>query len=261
MASIKLNDVSIDFSIFGGQKSFRKALFDSSRKTLFKSHVGGTIRQEESSGNLSVAALQNISLDIKDGDRLGLIGPNGAGKTTLLRLMAGIYHPTRGTMVTEGNISSLFSPGVGMDPEDTGYDNIYTCGLYLGLSNKEIEDLIPDIEEFTELGDYLAIPVRTYSTGMMVRLAFAITTAIHPEILLLDEGLGAGDARFASKAEERVNALIGRASIIVIASHSEGLIRQMCNKAIFLEEGKMIASGPVDEVMERYLESSQPVEG
>jgi len=261
LASITLNDVCIDFSIYGGQKSFRKALFDSSRKTLFKSRVGGVIKQEESTGNLSVSALQNISIDIKDGDRLGLVGPNGAGKTTLLRLMAGIYFPTTGTIETVGKVSSLFSPGVGMDPEDTGYDNIYTCGLYLGLSNKEIEELIPDIEEFTELGDYLAIPVRTYSTGMMVRLAFAITTAIHPEILLLDEGLGAGDARFANKAEERVNALIGRASIIVIASHSEGLIRQMCNKAIYLEEGVIRASGSVDDVMQVYADSSQPAEG
>ncbi len=248
MASVEVKNVDLVFPVYGIQKSLRKSMFTAA--------VGGIINKNKNKKRqVSVTALQNVNFTLSDGDRLGIIGPNGAGKSTLLRLLAGIFHPTNGIVSVDGRVSSLFTSGVGMDLEDSGYENIYTCGLYLGLSNKEIHQIVPEIEEFTELGDFLSLPVRTYSTGMMVRLAFAITTAIHPEILLLDEGLGAGDAKFAEKANQRVNDLIGRASILVIASHSDNLIEKFCNKAMFLNEGQLIALGPVDEVTTLYRET------
>jgi ABC-type polysaccharide/polyol phosphate transport system ATPase subunit len=146
----------------------------------------------------------------------------------------------------------LFNVSPGLDPDDTGYENIITCGLLLGMTRDEIERKLPEIEAFTELSDYLSLPARTYSTGMLVRLGFAIATAIDPEILLLDEGLGAGDARFAKRAAQRVEALIERSSIMVLASHSDELIRQMCSRAVLLDHGCVVADGPTDEVLEVY---------
>jgi ABC-type polysaccharide/polyol phosphate transport system ATPase subunit len=169
-----------------------------------------------------------------------------------MRVMAGIYEPTQGRIVIDGRVSPLFIAAPGMDPDDTGYENIITCGLFLGMSRSEIDRKIPDIDAFAELGDYLELPARTYSTGMLVRLGFAIATAIDPEILLLDEGLGAGDARFINKARARIEALISRSSIMVLASHSDELIRQMCNRAILLHHGRVIADGTPDQVIEQY---------
>lgn len=245
MAAISLRNVSLKFPVFGAGRSFRKS--------LFSTRIGGLIGREGASHqHVTVTALQNVSCEIAKGDRVGLIGYNGAGKSTMLRLMAGIYRATEGEVAVNGKVTALFSSGLGMDPEDTGYENIYTCGLYLGMSPKEIEKIVPEIEEFTELGDFLSLPVRTYSSGMMVRLSFAVTTAVHPEILLLDEGLGAGDARFADKAVKRVNDLVSRASVLVIASHSDQLIRSFCDRAILLHEGRIIEAGPVDVVLKTY---------
>lgn len=245
MAHILIEDVSIHFPIYGISRSFRH--------TLLKRTVGGLIdASRESKDRVTIKALNNISLDIGDGDRVGLIGPNGAGKSTMLRLMATILEPTSGSISVSGKIFALFAPGVGMDPEDTGYNNIYNCGLYLGLSRHQIDSLIPDVEEFTELGDYLKLPVRTYSTGMVVRLAFAIATSIHPEILLLDEGLGAGDARFADKAKQRMSDLVNRASIIVLASHSDDLIKTLCDKAVLMSEGGAVAYGDTSDIIAQY---------
>ena len=249
MASISVQDVSVKFPVYGAGRSFRKA--------LFSAPIGGLIGIEGGGKqHLTVTALKNISFDLKDGDRVGLIGLNGAGKTTMLRLLAGIYHPTEGGVSVNGKVSALFSAGLGLDPEDTGYENIYTCGLYLGMSPDQIKEIVPDVENFTELGDFLHLPVRTYSSGMMVRLAFAITTAVHPEILLLDEGLGAGDARFADKAVQRVNDLVNRASILVLASHSEALIEKMCSTCLLLHEGEIMTSGPVKDVLEVYRQQN-----
>ena len=197
-------------------------------------------------------ALDNVSLTINHGDQLGILGHNGAGKSTLLRVLAGIYQPSQGSISIDGRVSPLFSTSPGLVADDTGYENIVTCGLLLGMTRDEIERKLPEIEAFTELSDYLALPVRTYSSGMLVRLGFAIATAIDPEILLLDEGLGAGDARFATRAANRVKALIERSSIMVLASHSDELIRQMCKRAILLDRGQVIADGPTEEVLEIY---------
>ncbi|MCA9461670.1 MAG: ABC transporter ATP-binding protein [Nitrospira sp.] len=252
MASLVLENVTIDFPIYGSQKTFRHALFE---KT-----TGGFIRREGTKNQrVTVRALENISLNLSHGDRLGMIGHNGAGKSTLLRVCAGVYEPTYGKISINGKVSPLFSTSPGLDGDDTGYENIQTCGMFLGMTPEEIVRKTPEIEQFSELGDYLSLPVRTYSTGMLVRLGFGIATSIDPEILLLDEGLGAGDARFAERANKRVDALVERASILVLASHSDALIKTMCNKAILLQGGRVIASGSVDEVIKEYHDLNKSV--
>lgn len=249
MASLILENVTVDFPIYGTQKSFRVAL---------RSATGGLIRREGlRHERVTVRALDRVSLMLKHDDRLGIIGHNGAGKSTLLRLCAGVYEPTQGRVFIEGKVSSLFNISPGLDPDDTGYENILTCGLYLGMTHEEIARKTPDIEQFSELGEYLSLPVRTYSTGMLMRLGFAIATAIDPEILVLDEGLGAGDARFAERAKRRVDDLVGRSSIMIFASHSEDLILSMCNRAILLQTGTVVASGEVHEVMDTYRKLNQ----
>jgi ABC-type polysaccharide/polyol phosphate transport system ATPase subunit len=181
-----------------------------------------------------------------------LIGHNGAGKSTLLKALAGVYWPDVGSIAIEGRISPLFVSAPGLDLEDSGYENIKTCGMFLGMSAEEIEHKAPEIAEFCELGEYLELPVRTYSAGMITRLCFAIATSIDPDILLLDEGLAAGDARFAARAEDRMHALIQRTRILVLASHSDVLIRTMCNKAALMEKGQILAVGSVDEILREY---------
>jgi ABC-type polysaccharide/polyol phosphate transport system ATPase subunit len=247
LASIALENVTVDFKIYGTQRSFRKALF---------SRTGGSViaRTDSSRGGVTVRALDNVSICLGHGDRLGLIGHNGAGKTTLLRVFAGIYQPTMGRVITSGRLSPLFNTAPGLDMDDTGYENLITCGLFLGMSRSEIIDKTREIEEFAELGDFMGLPVRSYSTGMLTRLSFAVATAIEPDILILDEGLGAGDARFVERAKRRVDALIARSSIVVLASHSEGLLRQICNRAMLLASGRVAAQGPIDEVIETYHE-------
>ena len=193
-----------------------------------------------------------MSLKLGHGDRLGILGHNGAGKSTLLRVMAGVYVPTTGRVIIDGSVSPLFNSSPGLDIDDTGYENILTCGMLLGMTLNEIRVKTPEIAEFTELGDYLNLPVRTYSTGMVTRLGFAIATSIDPEILLLDEGLAAGDARFAEHANRRIDALVERSSILVLASHSEALIRAMCNRAMLLDGGRNVVLGGVDDVIEVY---------
>jgi ABC-type polysaccharide/polyol phosphate transport system ATPase subunit len=245
MASITLDNVTTDFPIYGLQKSLRKSLFG---------RVFGNVDQSDKNKHIVVRALDSISLRLRDGDRLGLIGHNGAGKTTMLRVLAGIYAPTQGRVTIEGKISTLFNTAPGMDYDDTGYENIYTCGRLLGMSKQEIDYKLPDIEQFAELGEYLKLPVRTYSAGMQTRLGFAVATTIDPDILVLDEGLGAGDARFAERAKERVESLVSRTNILILASHSDALIKQMCNRAILLHHGRMVFDGDTDVAIAQYQE-------
>jgi ABC-type polysaccharide/polyol phosphate transport system ATPase subunit len=245
MAHIRLESVSLDFPIYNADRSFRTA--------LLRRNVGGNIRQDSQKKSRNVVrALDDVSLTLVDGDRLGLIGHNGAGKSTLLNTIAGIYEPQWGIFETEGRISTLFNSSLGMDPDDTGHRNILSCGLYLGMSRADIERKMPEIDAFTELGDFLSLPVRTYSAGMLARLSFAIATAIDPEILLIDEGIGAGDASFQHKVSERINGLVARSRILVLASHSTDLIRSTCNKAILMQAGKIVTTGSIDEVIEAY---------
>ena len=244
MASLAVENVSVAFPLYGGGSR-------SLKKTLMHRGTGGRVARD-AGDRVCVEALRDVSLTIEHGERVGLVGPNGAGKTTLLRVLAGIYEPTYGAVHYTGHVVPLFDPALGMDPEATGYENIILRGLLLGLDPVEIRERAEEVAAFTELADYLAMPVRTYSTGMMLRLAFAISTCIKPEILLLDEWIGAGDAHFMDKAERRMNSVIDSASILVIASHSGELIKRLCNKALFLEGGCLRAFGPVDEVLTTY---------
>jgi ABC-type polysaccharide/polyol phosphate transport system ATPase subunit len=239
-----------DFPVYGSQPSLRNALFGRV--------VGGVLRRQNNAGKrLVVRALDDVTLTVNHGDQLGIVGHNGAGKSTLLRIFAGIYEPSQGSISIEGRVSPLFNSSPGLDLDDTGYENIVTCGLLLGMSRDEIERKMPEIEAFSELSDYLALPARTYSTGMLVRLGFAIATALEPEILLLDEELGAGDARFAIRAAKRVEALIERSSIVVLASQSEELISKICNRAILLDHGRVVADGPAKDVLELYSRTNK----
>ena len=247
MASAVLDNVTVDFPIYGASHlSLRQNLFAPVAKL-----IGHKVPRQP---RVLVRALENVSFELNDGDRLGLIGHNGAGKSTLLRVLAGVYAPTIGTIRVSGRVSPLFTAAPGLDYDDTGRENIKTCGMFLGMRESEIVKRIPDIAEFSELGEYLDLPVRTYSLGMMTRLSFAIATSIDPGILLLDEGLGAGDARFTARAEQRLQDLIARSSILVLASHSDSLIRAMCNQAAMLEKGHIVAMGPIDRIIDLYTQ-------
>lgn len=228
---IKLDNVSVRFPILGtGSHSLKK--------TLAASVTGGRLGRD--TRITYIEALRNINLELKNGDRLGLLGHNGAGKSTLLRVLAGVYDPTSGAIDSQGTISSLIDPMLGIEAEATGMENILLRGLMMGMSRREIEDVTDDICEFSGLGDYLEMPVRTYSTGMLMRLAFAISTSVRADILLLDEWLSVGDADFIERAERRLRDVTNAAGILVLASHSPELIARECNRVIRLSHGEIV---------------------
>lgn len=199
-----------------------------------------------------VLALDDVSLDLQDGDRLAIIGHNGSGKSTLLRVLAGIYHPQDGSVEAGARVSGLFNISLGFRGEASGYRNILLKGLIAGKSRAEIDRALPEIVAFTELGPYLDMPLRTYSQGMAMRLAFAIATAFSGEILLMDEWIGAGDAAFREKVVERMNSFVEAAHILVVASHSAGLLRRVANRAIWLEGGRIREQGDAIDLIDRY---------
>ena len=215
------------------------------------SHVGGRLSFGRGSST-TVTALDGVNIRISRGQRVGLIGPNGAGKSTLLRVMAGIYYPTRGVAESRGKISTLFPELLGVRPEATGLENIVLTGISLGLTRKDISRQIPEIVEFTELGDYIYMPLRTYSAGMRTRLALSIAAGISPDILLIDEVIGVGDKRFRLKAKERLSQMMTSANVLVVASQSPEIIREFCTEAIWLEHGQVRTFGGVDEVLLEY---------
>jgi ABC-2 type transport system ATP-binding protein len=242
VVSITTRDASVDFPIFDAKtRSLKKTVLGL---------VGGKISNDTKVP--VIQALHDVTLDIQHGARVGLVGHNGAGKSTLLRLLAGIYEPTRGSAVVEGKVAPVFDLGVGMDPEISGYENIMIRGLFLGMTRKQMEARVDDIADFTELGDFLAMPLRAYSTGMRVRLALGVVTSIDPEILLLDEGIGAVDAAFLEKARDRLSDLVDRAGLLVFASHSDEFLRQLCSSAIWMEQGQVKQYGPLKEVLTAY---------
>ena len=246
-ASLVLDRVSVDFHLFN---SAGRSL----KKHLVRASIGGRIRMD--AGHTVVQALRDVSLSLERGDHVGLVGHNGAGKTTLLRVMGGVYEPLEGSVEIHGRVTSLFDVGFGIDPEATGYENIELRGTLLGMSARELEAAREDVAEFSELGDYLDVPVRTYSTGMTLRLAFGISTCVSSDILLLDEFLAAGDVRFLAKAEERMHQMIRRAGIMVLASHSGELIERLCNKAVWLHGGQVRACGSPQEVLAEYRQAT-----
>lgn len=244
---VSLDRVSVLFPVYqAGSRSLKK-------RVLFHGSAGKIGR--DANDKVVIEALRDVSLSLAIGDRLALIGPNGAGKTTLLRTIAGIYEPLQGMIRTRGRISPMFDASLGIDTDLSGYDNIRLRALLLGLSPAAIEQHLPDIVEFTELGDYLDMPVRTYSAGMILRLSFAVATCFKPEILLMDEWILAGDAHFMSRAEARVRSFIERASVLVLASHDLELCSRWCTTGIWLDQGHIKATGPVDMVVEQYRKS------
>ena len=258
MASIRLTNVTVSFPIYDSRSR-------SLKRRAMSAVTGGRVRSDpagristDASHRVTVRALDRIDLTIEHGTRIGLVGRNGVGKTTLLHVIAGIYVPEAGKVAVEGKIASLFASSLGIDPELSGRENIELRGLYLGLSKADIRKRIDDVIEFTELGRFIDMPFRAYSAGMRARLDFAISTSIQAEILLLDEGLGVGDASFIDKANRRLSTLSEAAGIIVVASHSEELLRKTCTTAAFMEAGRILAVGPVDEVLALYHASLQP---
>lgn len=247
MSSIELNNVSLDYIIKTGSDSIKMTVVQLLNRTLKKPRSARVATK-----NSSYRALNNINLSINTGDRIGLLGRNGAGKSTLLRVLAKIYKPDHGTVTINGKISSLFDVHLGMNIEATGYENIINLAIMRGLSKNEAHNIIADIETFTELGDFLNNPVKTYSAGMQMKLAFAVSTAIAPEIMLIDEIIGAGDMHFMEKAMKRLENMIEKSHVLALTSHSTDIIKQFCNKVIVLERGEIKFMGEVDEGIDYY---------
>ena len=231
MPSIEIRDLTVEFPILGSHSR-------SLKNTLLAQATGGRI-MAGARDIVKVRAIDGISLRIAAGDRIGLVGHNGSGKTTLLRVLSGIYKPTSGHVRIDGRVGTLLNPAAGMDPESTGLENIFLRGYLLGMSKREIEAKLGDIAAFTELGEFLELPMRTYSAGMSARLAFAISTAPDNDILLIDEGIGAGDASFQEKAFARIEGLFNRTPIVVLASHDDSLIERFCSRRVTMEQGKL----------------------
>jgi ABC-type polysaccharide/polyol phosphate transport system ATPase subunit len=245
MAFLRLRNVSVEFLVYKGSSR-------SLKKMLVAATTQGNLARD-ATDRINVRALNDLTVDIHDGDRVALIGANGAGKTTLLRVLAGIYSPTRGERHSSGRISALLDVSLGLNPEATGRENIVLRGMYMNIHPREMRSRVEEIVEFTELGPYIDMPARTYSAGMMVRLGFAISTCMPAEILLMDEWLSAGDARFLDKAQKRMEEFVGGSSILVLASHSMDLLRKWCNRGIMLQQGRIAASGDVNNVISAYI--------
>lgn len=245
MAFIEFNNVCVDFPIYNANGR-------SLKKRLIQVATGGQLGADPT-GRVVVRALDGLTLTLADGDRVGLVGHNGAGKSTLLRLLSGVYEPSSGTSRIIGEIGSLIDISLGIDPEATGRENIYLRGGLLGMSKAQVARQIDDIVAFSELGDFVDMPVRTYSSGMHLRLAFSVSTIVRPEILLMDEWLSVGDEGFRHKAEARMRELVQATNILVMASHSRELLLNTCNRAIWLEHGRVRLDGPAADVCAAYF--------
>ena len=245
MASIEFHNACVDFPIYNANAR-------SLKKRLIEVATGGKISTTEK-GRVTVRALENLTFALNDGDRIGLLGHNGAGKSTLLRLLSGVYTPSSGTTKINGEVASLIDISLGIDPEATGRENIFIRGILLGMTKSDISTKLEEIIEFSELGDFIDMPVRTYSSGMHLRLAFAVSTTIRPEILIMDEWLSVGDEGFKHKAEMRMNDLVKATNILVIASHSRELIMHACNRVIWLEHGKVKMDADPKTVTRAYF--------
>ena len=245
MAHISLRQASVVLPIFN---SSSRSLTNS----LVSAATGGVLTAQRG-GHISIEALKNLDLEISAGDRLGIMGHNGSGKSTLLRLLSGIYEPSSGKIERSGSIASLVDISLGINAESTGRENIFLRGKLMGLSKKEIDEKIDEIIEFSELGDYINLPVRIYSSGMLLRLAFSVSTSITADILIMDEWLSVGDGAFAERASNRLRELVDSSEILVIASHTRSLIEETCNKVVWLEHGVIKKVGPVGEIIPQYF--------
>ncbi len=248
MASIKLEDVVVEIPIYNASSR-------SLKNSIVSSATGGEIFPRGSAKSVIIRALDGVDLEVEHKARIGLLGHNGSGKSTILRVMAGIYEPTAGLVCLNGDAACMFDIGFGMDPEASGWENIVIRGMYLGYTRREIEARTEDIGTLTGLGEFLNMPLRTYSSGMSTRLAFAVSTSIKPDILLIDEGIGAGDASFVAQASERIQSLIDRAGILVMASHSDDLLRSWCTEGVWMEHGRIRMRGNIEAVLKAYASS------
>lgn len=246
MPYLSVKSVSLNYPVFSAPPEPAEEGEDQAKNPDLRRHAGA-LTVSRNAGGHAINALQDISFELEAGDRLALIGRNGSGKSTLLRVLAGVYSPSQGEVHHEGRIAPLFSVGLGVKREATGRRNIILRGLMSGLTWKEAAEKIDEIVEFSELGPFIDLPVRTYSAGMAMRLSFATATAFCPEILLLDEWIGAGDEAFQKKAAGRMNELVSNAGITVIASHRRKLIKEVCTKALWLDGGRQCKIGPVVE--------------
>lgn len=233
MSHLLLDNVCVDFPIYNTTGR-------SLKNQLMQAATGGRMGSNEK-GRVVVRALQNICLDLKEGDRLGVVGHNGAGKSTLLRVISGVYEPIEGSIHIEGKVSSMIDLSLGMDGEATGIENIFLRGALLGFNRKWLSSKVGDIVDFAGLGDFIRMPLRTYSAGMQMRLAFSISTLVQPEILLMDEWLNIGDVDFQEKVQQRFKEIVQKSSILVIATHSPELVEKVCNRTIRLERGSVIS--------------------
>ena len=243
-AAIEVRGVSLDFPLYhGNARSLKKTVF---------SRVSGRIAND-AKHRVVIAALRDVTLSLSSGDRLGLIGTNGAGKTTLLRTLAGIYEPPVGTVSVKGSLNALLDPQLGMNLDLTGRENIMLRGLYNGLSPAAIRRLEEDVREFADLEDFIELPVRIYSSGMVVRLGFALATAIRPQILLMDEWFLAGDSEFIEKAQHRLEQMVRGAEILVLSSHNDAIVLSWCTRVLWMDQGRIRRDGPPEDVLEAYL--------
>jgi lipopolysaccharide transport system ATP-binding protein len=245
MAYITFNKVSIEFPIFN-------ATGRSLTSSILKIATGGKL-DSDPNGRVIVKALTDASFSLREGDKVALLGHNGAGKSTMLRALGRVYAPTKGTAEIVGQVGSLIDISLGINPEATGKENVFIRGQLLGLTKQEVMDKYDEIVAFAELGDFMEMPVRTYSSGMHLRLAFAVSTVVRPEILLMDEWLSVGDADFQLKAESRLRDLVSGTRILAIATHSRELVEAVCNRAIWLEHGQIKMDGPIVEVVPAYF--------
>ncbi len=236
--ALKLTDISMQFNLSSEKLD--------SLKEFFIKFMKKDIRYDE------FWALKDINFEVKKGDRLGILGLNGAGKSTLLKVIAGVYKPTTGTVERNGLIAPLIELGAGFDPQYTGAENIYLYGAVLGFSKKFIDEKYDEIVEFSGLKKFIDVPLKNYSSGMRSRLGFSIATAVEPDILILDEVLSVGDAKFKKKSEAKVMQLFDKGATVLFVSHNINQVKRICNKAILLQEGQIIASGDVNDVCEVY---------
>ncbi len=243
MAKIELDDVSLTFAI------------RQQRKVSLKEYLTRMLFLQSRNPKVAVHALSGVSLSARDGDRIGIIGHNGAGKSTLLKLLAGVYPPTAGTREVEGRVCSLFDISLGFEHEANGWENIKYRAYLRGETPTSLESKIHEIAEFSELGDFLNIPVRYYSSGMLVRLAFSISTAVNPEVLLIDEVLSAGDMSFQLKARNRMKEMMATARLMVLVTHEVNSVEEICNRAVWMQQGTVVMDGPPKKVVEAYRQS------
>lgn len=231
MGYIRANRIVVDFPIYGaGSRSLKK--------TFMRAATGGTLAKD-AADHVVVRALNNVSFEIREGERVGIVGHNGSGKTTLLRLIAGAYEPVAGEIEVRGSLASMLSISLGMENDATGLENLYLRGAIMGLRRHEVDSLVADVTDFSELGDYLNMPLRTYSSGMAMRLSFAMSTSVSADIVIMDEWLSVGDSAFSEKAQHRLQRLLDKAKILVLASHNEQLIRKSCSRIMRLDHGEI----------------------